>query len=42
MADSNLEERGFKEAEREKNRELRLPRLIGWPWESWAGLTDVL
>lgn len=42
MADSNLEERGFKEPEREKNRELRLSRLIGWPWQEWAGLMGVL
>lgn len=42
MADSNLEERGFKETVREKNRELRLWRLIGWPWQEWAGFTGVL
>lgn len=31
MADSYLEERGFKKTERERNRELRLSPLIGCP-----------
>lgn len=42
MADPGLEERGFKKTEREKNRELRLARLIGWRCGQWAGLADVL
>lgn len=32
MADSNLEERGFKKTEREKTRELLHSCLIGWSW----------
>lgn len=42
MADSKLEERGFKKSEREGARELRLLRLIGWPGPRWAGPADVL
>lgn len=40
MADSREEERGFKEAEREKNRELQLSPPIGRLRERWAGLAD--
>lgn len=32
MADSNLQERGFKKTEREKTRELLHSCLIGWSW----------
>lgn len=39
MADSKLEDGGFKKAVRKRSRELRLRllRLIGWPRQKWAG-----